>query len=131
MVSGRKIDNLTKQRNTKQKADSVVYKIPCSGPCNKSYIGETGRGLTTRLKEHKRDVRNFDTKNALGPHIEQCGSLPNWTRAEVIEQGNTKSVRKAMEAAHILVHDVINVKSGFFTWAKIEAKMAIGNGQLG
>ena len=78
--------------------------------------------MDVRLKEHKRDVRNHDTKNALVPHIETCGSLPDWERAEVIEKDMQKSIRKAMEAAHILVNDVINIKPGFFTWAKVGAK---------
>ena len=93
----------------------------------KAYIGETGRGLSTRLKEHKRDVRNHETKNALVPHIEKCGRLPDWEKAEVIDQDMEKSVRKAMEAAHILLNDVINIKPGFFTWAKIGAKIALNN----
>ena len=33
-----------------------VYKIDCS--CGKSYIGETGRSLQTRLKEHGADIKH-------------------------------------------------------------------------
>ncbi|XP_015124857.1 uncharacterized protein LOC107046694 [Diachasma alloeum] len=33
-----------------------VYKIPCS--CGKVYIGETGRRISTRIKEHQRCVKN-------------------------------------------------------------------------
>ena len=32
-----------------------VYKIPCS--CGEAYIGETGRSIETRLKEHSADLR--------------------------------------------------------------------------
>jgi len=32
-----------------------VYKIPCS--CRQVYIGETGRIVNLRIKEHQRDVR--------------------------------------------------------------------------
>jgi len=31
-----------------------VYKIPCS--CRKIYIGETGRTVNIRMKEHQRNV---------------------------------------------------------------------------
>ena len=33
--------------------DGVVYKIPCE--CSKVYIGETGRAMQDRIKEHDRD----------------------------------------------------------------------------
>ncbi|CAK9823993.1 hypothetical protein ANTRET_LOCUS2231 [Anthophora retusa] len=36
-------------------SSSGVYKIPCT--CGKVYIGETGRSVTTRLKEHERCTR--------------------------------------------------------------------------
>ena len=125
IVSGKKIDNLVRPKISKSRSDSVVYKIPCSGSCNKSYVGETGRGLTTRLKEHKRDVRNHNTSNAMVLHMEKCHNLPAWDRAHAIEEGMTKSIRKAMEAAHILLDDTLNSKPGFFTWSKSGAKLAL------
>ena len=35
----------------------VVYKIPCSS-CPKVYIGQTGRTLGQRVKEHQHSVRD-------------------------------------------------------------------------
>ena len=35
--------------------DGVVYRIPCE--CRKVYIGETGRSMHERIKEHDRDIR--------------------------------------------------------------------------
>ena len=124
IVSERKIANLARPKLEYKKSESVVYKIPCSGTCNKSFIGETGRGLNTRLKEHKRDVRNHNRSNALVLHIEKCESLPLWEGAEVIEKGMSKTVRKA-NASHICLQDTINEKPGFFTWARSGAKMAL------
>jgi predicted GIY-YIG superfamily endonuclease len=48
---------LVRPESDRPKTD-VIYKIPCE--CGKSYIGETGRTLETRLKEHKRNVSNGD-----------------------------------------------------------------------
>ena len=97
-----------------------------SGPCQKSHIGETGRGLSTRLKEQKRDVRNHNRSNALVNHIEKCESLPNWDGTEIIEIGISKSIT-ALEAAHIHLQNTVNEKPGFFTWPKSGAKMALSN----
>ena len=58
-------------------------------------------------------------------HIEQCQKLPAWGSAHVIEEGMSKSIRKAMEAAHILLDDTLNSKPGFFTWAKSGAKIVL------
>ena len=37
------------------KQDGVVYRIPCE--CGKVYIGDTGRPIQDRIKEHDRDIR--------------------------------------------------------------------------
>ena len=37
------------------KQDGVVYRIPCEN--GKVYIGETGRPMQDRIKEHERDTR--------------------------------------------------------------------------
>ena len=44
-----------------------MYSIPCS--CGKSYVGQTGRSVTSRLKEHKRAILHRDTeKSAVAEH---------------------------------------------------------------
>ena len=73
-------------------------------------IDQLGRGLGTRLKEHKRDVRNHNRSNTLVLHIEKCEKLPNWEKSEIIEKGITKSIRKALEAAHISLENTVNEK---------------------
>ena len=45
----------------------AVYKIYCSD-WYASYIGETGRNLTTRLTEHKRATRKGDVNNHIAEH---------------------------------------------------------------
>ena len=36
---------------------AVVYRVPC-GSCDMSYVGETGRTLQLRIKEHRRVLTN-------------------------------------------------------------------------
>ena len=58
-------------------------------------------------------------------HIEECQKLPDWGKAEIIEKGMPKSIRKAMEAAHILLDNTLNLKPGFFTWSKTAARIVL------
>ena len=44
-----------KDKVTDDKKSDVVYKIPCKN-CEASYIGETGRTLGTRIKEHRNET---------------------------------------------------------------------------
>ncbi|XP_063539716.1 uncharacterized protein LOC134748833 [Cydia strobilella] len=50
-----------------------VYEIPCD--CGKSYIGETGRNVATRLLEHIRSVKKMDCSNsAVAEHALETGT---------------------------------------------------------
>ena len=130
LTSGRKLGDMLSQKVTTQQNDiSVVYQIPC-GSCDKSYIGETGRGIETRLKEHKRDLRNHMEYSAFVVHAEKHNHLPNWSEAGILARCKTKGSRKATEAAYIATNDTINTRAGFIKWAKAAALFSI-NGNIG
>ncbi len=52
-----------KKRIPQDKIKGVIYRVQCE--CGSSYMGETGRTLETRLKEHKRAIRYDDQNKAL------------------------------------------------------------------
>ena len=56
-----------KVKDEPRNRQGAVYKISCSD-CHASYIGETGRNLTTRLTEHKRATRKGDVNNHIAEH---------------------------------------------------------------
>ena len=125
VTSGQKIGDMIRQKRNEVKPEiSVVYRVPC-GMCEKAYIGETGRGLNTRLKEHKRDLRNYNEYSAFVAHADETGHLPNWERAKVIASCSSKSIRKVTEAAYIATSETINTKGGFIKWAKSAATFSI------
>ena len=100
-MSGFKVRDLARLQITSTARKSVTYRISCSGPCSKSYVGETGRGLETRLQEHKRDVRSHNVSNAMMLTLEHRQNLPAWDKAiTVIEDNMCKPIRKAMDAAY-------------------------------
>ena len=56
-----------KDKDKPEDRQGAVYKIKCCD-CQASYIGETGRNLSTRLTEHKRATRNGDVNNHIAKH---------------------------------------------------------------
>ena len=124
LTSGKKIGELTKKRVERNRELSVVYQVPC-GNCDKSYIGETGRGIQTRIKEHKRDLRNDADHSAFVIHAHSTAHLPNWDGAKVIARCGSKGCRKATEAAFITTNETINTRVGFIKWAKSAAAFSI------
>ena len=121
--TGKKVGQLIRPRIPEGNDQSIIYKIPCSG-CDKSYFGESHRGLTNRLREHRADVRNHRLSNALVSHIDQQGHLPNWEQAEVLEKGLSKRRRKITEALYIATTNNTNQKAGDIKWTKHTAAFA-------
>ena len=56
-----------KDKDKPQDRQGAVYKIKYCD-CQASYIGETGRNLSTRLTEHKRATRNGVVNNHIAEH---------------------------------------------------------------
>ena len=82
---------------------NVIYCITCT-LCKKLYIGETGRRLGDRFREHLRDVEKGE-KNASKP-VARHFNLPNHSILHMavcglsLHQGNTES-RKTLEQKFI------------------------------
>ena len=122
MVSsgGKRIGDLLRGTNRKKNEESVVYEIPCRG-CERSYIGETGRGLATRLKEHRADIKHHRLSSALVNHAVQEGHLPEWSQASTLRSGMTKKMRKVTEALYIATKKTINKRTGDIVWSETAA----------
>ena len=94
------------------KQDGVVYRIPCE--CGKVYIGETGRSMHERIKEHDRDIRLSRTQtSAVSEHAHKTGHYPLWNEVKFIDRDPHWYTRRVKEAIHIRLHpDNINRDSG-------------------
>ena len=94
------------------KQDGVVYRIPCE--CGKVYIGETGRSMHERIKEHDRDIRLARTQtSAVSEHAHKIGHYPLWNEVKFIDRDRHGYTRRVKEAIHIRLHpDNINRDSG-------------------
>ena len=90
------------------KQDSVVYRIPCE--CGKVYIGEKGRSVQERIKEHDRDIRLTHTQTSvISEHANKTGHHPPWNEVKFIDRDSHWYARRVKEAIHIRLHsDNIN-----------------------
>ena len=99
---------LQKNRLNKKDQDGVVYRIPCD--CGKVYIGETGRPMQDRIKEHDREIRLAHTQtSAVSEHDHNTGHQPLWNEVKFIDRDPHYYTRRVKEAIHIRLHsDDIN-----------------------
>jgi hypothetical protein len=54
--------------NTQNRNPSGIYEVKCK-TCNKKYVGQSGRPITTRHKEHIHYIRSNNTTSAYAAHI--------------------------------------------------------------
>jgi hypothetical protein len=93
--------------NPKDKVDardrSCIYEITCS--CSSKYIGETGRSLNSRLKEHQAATRNGKTQaSAVAKHCWEDNSANHsidWDNSKIVELEDRFWHRKYKEHMHI------------------------------
>ena len=79
----------------------VVYSIPCQD-CDKTYIGETGRTLEHRVKEHKRAYTSANSLNsAVAEYSLEHGHSIKWGGAEVVSVIQRWYHRCFVESWHI------------------------------
>ena len=101
-------------------AEGGIYKIPCKD-CNKIYIGETGKNLQTRIKQHRREFDNYNTSNANVVHWLDNGHRINWESASLIKKCNNERKRKIIESAKILCNDTYNLNQNPYNLEKSTA----------
>ena len=82
-----------------------MYKIPCKD-CDQCYIGQTGRSLSCRLKEHKRAVEKGDGLiSAVAEHVWEKHHSMDWTGVDILDSSSKLYNRCMLESWHIRSHD--------------------------
>lgn len=76
----------------------IVYQVPLT--CGKSYIGESGRCINVRLREHERSLSCTPGLH-LPAHCGECGCEPVFNDAKVVSRDSRYMGRKIIEAFHI------------------------------
>lgn len=76
----------------------VVYRIPPS--CRRSYVGQTGRCLNDRLREHAYSLR-ATVRGLLPLHCRDCSCLPSFGDVVLVSRHRDKMTREIIEAFFI------------------------------
>ena len=91
---------------------AYLREVPCAD-CNSVYIGETGRNLEMRLKEHRYAVKRQDDKNRITVHAQESGHDVDWEAARVRMYEEHLTKRKVLESILILEsRDTTNLDAG-------------------
>ena len=79
----------------------AVYKINCKD-CSQSYIGQTGRSLSDRKKEHNRAVSRVNVDDsALTEHVVNSGHEIDWCSAMILDTSRFFYPRHHLESWYI------------------------------
>ena len=85
------------------KQDGVVYRIFCE--CGKVFIGETGRPIQDRIKQHDRDIRLARTETfAVLERAHNTGHKPLWNDVKFIDRDPYYYTHRVKEPIHIRLH---------------------------
>ena len=86
-----------KDKDDPEDRQGTVYRIRCND-CNGTYIGETGRTLTTRLGEHQTATDKEDLTNNIAQHHRKTGHDINWDSATCLTHSTDKDQRLTLES---------------------------------
>jgi hypothetical protein len=90
----------TRPRRDPQQTARCVYSIPCV--YDRSYIGQTGRTLALRIREHRHHLKEgLLDKSKLAQHAYEEGHRVGWDEARVLEIDSNSRYRKYKESAHM------------------------------
>ena len=76
----------------------LVYQISCRD-CNAVYVGETGRSVRTRKREHVDAVKTFNTKkSALSQHVMEFDHRIDWDNVKILKSESHAYRRRVAES---------------------------------
>ena len=64
---------------------NVVYKISCNN-CDASYVGQTGRLLSTRVKEHRNHINRKTSQSSIITDYRLLNHEFDWERVEILDE---------------------------------------------
>jgi len=115
-----------KDRISDEEKPEVVHKIPCKN-CEQFYVGETGRPLGARVKEHRKEVdtgiftraektraASICNKSAITDRVCNENHVIDWENAKVVDLESNKAARLIREAIWIRKTNNMNRDEGSY-----------------
>ena len=93
-----------------------VYEIPCKS-CSKVYIGQTGKDLSDRLRQHKQSIRYGQENSAIFTHVRDHNHNIDWDNAKkLINNCNDIQTRNIIESCLIKENfeNTMNISQGLY-----------------
>ncbi|BHF57086.1 hypothetical protein SprV_0100002700 [Sparganum proliferum] len=75
----------------------VVYQIPCHN-CPRHYTDQTGRRLSSRIREHKRAFRRGDPPSQVATHTLEEGHEFEFANTRILAKAGNRTGRELLEA---------------------------------
>ena len=99
-----KVKSKLVHNNPQDNTQSGVYRVNCND-CETFYVGETGRSLSTRIREHKNDFIKHNLNNAMYVHAIENNHTFNLNGSSLIAPCNDLQTRKILESSLICHHN--------------------------
>jgi len=126
-----------KDRISDEKKPEVVYKIPCKN-CEQDYVGETGRPLGARVKEHRNEADSITgiftraektraasicNKSAITDHVCNENHVTDWENAKVVDRESDEAGWLIREAIWIGKTDNMDRDEGSYQLSHVWDKL--------
>ena len=85
------------QKRTKLEKTGAIYKINCKD-CNDVYIGESGKQLKERVKQHEAAVRNNNVAYQVVQHCNDNNHTMDFDNVKIVNQNKNVRSRRFLEA---------------------------------
>ena len=100
--------------NNLNKSEACIHKIPCAN-CPPSYVGQTGKSLEGRIKEHKYSIISGQENSAHFQHVRGFNHRINFDLSSVIKCNSNFTEKNIVQSAIIETHkNLLNISQALY-----------------
>ena len=110
-------------KNSPNNDSGGVYIVPCKD-CNDVYVGQTGKCLKDRIKQHRQSVMSAQESNGIFKHRERVDHNIDWDASKIIYWSSCHIERLFVESALIrCCNHTMNLNDGLYKIDNISLNM--------